>query len=241
MFDLASSMMDLGYHVRLGKQISAIPDPEYPWDPDIVRKIRSEFDPSWTPLFCRELWMSPNKGFVITARHMVARHVAIPKADVDVLPALTSSQASWWGIQIKTPVLECMTLETRLHDGECECESCVIERSCGGMVRRDLGGYVPFDDRIYLTCRAMWNQNHTKRIKDLVREVTYLQCDKPKEASAAAMNDLRDELKSDWKWLERKREAETEYDIQRASAPAPTRPSVGYTKTAGSTPAIGAA
>jgi len=240
-FDLAETLADLGFHTRMGYQISAIPDPAYPWDPAIVKKIRREFDPAWTPLFARERWMTPNKGFVTTERHMVGRWVPVPKTDVDMLKVLTPLRSTVRGIKFRTPLLEAMTLEVRLHEPDCPCESCVMERDSNGMVRRDLGRYVPFDERVYLTCKAIWHQNHSMRAKDLAREIAYLQVDKPQEESAKQMEELRYVLKTDWAYLERLRERETEDDVRRDFAPKEVAPMVLVGKSAGSTPAIGAA
>lgn len=240
-FDLASTMADLGFHTRMGYQISAVPDVEYPWDPAIVTKIRREFDPAWTPLFARERWMTPNKGFVTTERHMVGRWVPIPRTDVDMLKVLTPLHNAVHGVAIRQPLLEAMTLEVRLHDLNCPCEKCVIERDSNGMVRADLGRYVPFDDRVYHTCYAMWAQNRRQRVKELVKEIAYLQTEKPQEESLAETEKLRYVLKTDWAFLERKRLSETEDDRKKAYAPKPVTPMVLVGKSAGSTPAIGAA
>lgn len=233
MVSLASNMSDLGYYVRLGKQISAVPDAEYPWDPAIVRKIRAEFDPAWTPLFCRELWQSPGThGHVVTGRHMVGRHVSIPKSELDVLSVLRPSH-SYGGITIKAPIIESMTLETRLHDGSCECDSCAVERSSGGLVRRDLGSYVPFDDRVYFTCKAIWQQNHSKKAKQIAKEIAYLQVDKPQEEIKAHFEGLRQNLKDDWSRMERIRKSETDYDRMKAAEPRAPKPMVAVGKAAG--------
>ena len=240
-FDLATTMASLGFHTRMGYQISAIPDPAYPWDPAIVKKIRREFDPAWTPLFARERWMTPNKGFITTERHMVGRWVPNPRTDVDMLKVLTPLHKTIRGVVMRTPLLEAMTLEVRMHDLNCRCEKCVIERDSNGMVRADLGRYVPFDDRIYHTCYAMHAQNRRTRIKELVREITYLQTEKPQEESLKETEKLRYVLKTDWKYLERLRENETEEDRKKAYAPKPVTPMVLVGKSAGSTPAIGVA
>lgn len=235
-FKLANTMAELGFHTRLGSQITSIPDAEYPWNPEIVKQIRKEFDPAWTPLFCRERWMTPNKGVVVIGRHMVGRHVPIPRTDVDVLQVLRPTCGAWWGVTIKTPILESMTLELRDHAADCACDSCKVERDSGGMVRKDLGRYVAFDNRVYLTCKAIWHQNHHKRAKELAREITRLQVEAPKEESAKAMLDLRDELRSEWPRLTRIRQAETEYDRQKAAAPRAVSPMVIVGKSAGKYP-----
>lgn len=224
-FDLAERMSDLGYFTRLGAWISAVPDAEYPWDPDIVKAIRREFDPYWTPLFAREAWYTPAKTLLISGRHMVARYVPLPHSEVDVLRAYVPFDVCH-GIRFRKPLLEAMTLEIRAAPDK-------VEEETGGMVRRELGRYVPFDNRVYLTCKAMWKQNQKERIKDLVREVDYLQNDVPKQASRSAMEDLRADLKDDWKRLERIRKSETDYDRNKAMAPPPTRPSVLVGKAAG--------
>ena len=223
-FEMANTMSDLGYYSRLGSWITAVPDAEYPWDPSIVKAIRAEFDPAWTPLFCKEAWVTPTKGIVVTGRHMVARHVAIPHSEVDVMKVHVPFDRCN-GITFKRPLLECMTLEIRAEDE--------VERDTKGMVRKQLGTYVPFDNRVYLTCKAIWHQNHNMRAKDLAKEIAYLQCDAPKEASNGAMEDLRLNLKDDWKYLERLRESETEADVMKSMAPPPTRPSVLVGKAAG--------
>lgn len=233
-FDLARSMSDLGYYTRLGSFITAR-DSEYPWDANIVKSIRREFDPAWTPLFAREAWMTPTKGIVVTGRHMVARHVPNPKRESQALKVHGLPIGGWLcGIEFKTPLIEAMTLELRPAPDE-------VENSARGMVRQDLGEYVPFDARVYKTCQAMWHQNHSKTVRELSREIAYLQIDKPKEESAKQMEELRYRLKSDWGFLERLRETETEDDRKKAYAPKPVTPMVLVGKSAGSTPAIGAA
>lgn len=234
-FALASSMADLGYHTRLGSWITAC-DAEYPWDPNIVRAIRREFDPAWTPLFCREAWMAPGtKGVVVIGRHMVARHVPVPHSETDVLKVHgLPHNGRYDGITFKTPLLEAMTLEKRPAPDD-------VEQSAGGMVRRELGEYVPFDNRVYLTCKAMWQQNHSQRAKELAQEIAYLQVDKPKEEGMKAMEELRYQLKNDWAYLERKRKSETDADRKKAAQQPETAPMVFVGKAAGSTPAIGVA
>lgn len=225
-FEMAETMSDLGFHTRLGSWITAT-DAEYPWDPSIVKAIRREFDPFFTPLFCREAWMTPTKGIVVIGRHMIARHVSVPKSEVDVLKVQSLPiSGSYNGVTFRQPLLEATTLETRPAPDE-------VERDSGGMVRRELGEYVPFDGRVYQTMKAIWHQNHSQRIKELVKEVAYLQVDKPKEASNYAMEELRYDLKNDWKRLERIRQSETDYDRNKAMAPPPTRPSVLVGKAAG--------
>lgn len=223
-FEMEATMASLGYYSRRGAWITAVPDAEYPWDPHIVKAIRAEFDPAWTPLFCKEAWVTPTKGLIITGRHMVARHVAVPHAEVDVLKCHVPFDRCN-GITFKRPLLECMTLEIRAEDE--------VERDTKGMVRKQLGTYVPFDNRVYLTCKAIWHQNQNMRARDLAKEIEYLQCDAPKESSKGAMEDLRLSLKDDWAYLERKRKAETEDDRRKAAAPPPSRPSVLVGKAAG--------
>jgi hypothetical protein len=209
---VAETMAECGYYTRLGSWITAC-DAEYPWDPGIVKQIRREFDPAWTPLFCREAWMAPGtKGIVTIGRHMVARYVPIPHSETDILKvSCLPLRGSYAGVSFKAPLLEAMTLELRSAPDK-------VEQDAGGMVRKELGEYVAFDNRVYLTCKAIWHQNHSKRAKDIAKEIVWAQVEKPKEESAKAMSDLRDTLKDEWPRLERIRQAETEYDRQKAWA-----------------------
>jgi len=61
--------------VCLGETYSCVESEMYPWDPEIVRAIRS-FCPDYVPVWMRTAYLSPDKREVVVAgRHVIARSV----------------------------------------------------------------------------------------------------------------------------------------------------------------------
>lgn len=224
-FDIATNAADMGYFTKLGAEFYCIPDSENPWPVDVVRAIRREFDPAFVPIWVRQAWLTPAKTVLVVGRHMVGRYVPYPANEYEPLNVFLPT-TSVGGIHFRHPIIESTTLEIAPS------AMSELEKSSGGSIRRELGQYVPFDNRVYLTMKAIWHQNHNKRRKEIKREVVSAQLDPKAMALALEMEEQRYALKTDWSRIERIRQAETQYDRQRAAAPPATKPMVFHQGTA---------
>lgn len=188
-----------GYYVRLGAQF-VIEDVEYPVPWEMVHRIRREFDPAFVPLFCREGWRAPNGDIFVTGRFMCGRYVPLPHEGQEPLNILWPSHkvgGVWW----HGPVIESATFETDRADDE-------VEKKTHGVARKDIGGFVPFDGRVYRTLAAIAEQNRNRRTKDILADVIDKQIAEPKRKQKAVTDELRLELRDKWKWLSWLREQE---------------------------------
>lgn len=223
-FDVAKTAAQLGYFTKLpGAHITVAPDAEYPWPVDLVHQIRAEFDADFVPAFIRQPWMTPAHTVVITGRHLACRHRPILAEDDadEVLHEAVFPCSSVGGMHLHGPVLASTTLEVRAELTDAEKE---LSESAGLDVRRELGGYVPFDGRVVETFRAIRHQNANKTVKQIKAEVVAIAVQKAAAAAAAIDTARRDELRDKWKYLERIREHETEADRKKALAPRERKP-----------------
>jgi hypothetical protein len=56
---------------KLGHRYYATEHPLYPWDPAVVRAFRLEFDPTFTPLWVRNIYRRPNGMLLYYDRHAI--------------------------------------------------------------------------------------------------------------------------------------------------------------------------
>lgn len=238
------AVAEQGFYVLLGSQASAIPDPEYPWDPAVVKKIRKEFDPDFVPLFIRELWRTPSKGLVSVGRHACGRTIRNPHDGYRYLNVLLPTSPIG-GIKIEGPILRSATFQVNApltpHDER------IVER-LGIPASRKLSTYVPFDDRIVKTLEAIASSNRNQTTKERQKEALSIHMDAQRGVTPAQLKhskaESRYKVKTDWKRFERVRD-ESDYDRSqkrareiRARAPKPT---ILVGKAAGKQPAPPAA
>jgi len=72
---------ELGVFTLLGWTYSCISDAEYPFPWDLVKRVRSTFDPEFVLLWCKAEYLSPNGGRVRTGYYALARSVRNPHHD----------------------------------------------------------------------------------------------------------------------------------------------------------------
>lgn len=78
---------------ELGVSYSCIPDPVYPWSPEVLKAIW-EFDPGVIPLWVRWAFLSPDGEVVVFGRHAIGRRVRDPHTAI-------------WPMQVEMPSFPC--------------------------------------------------------------------------------------------------------------------------------------
>lgn len=142
---------------EIGWMCQVIPDAMYPWDPDVVRRIR-EFVPDVVPLWVQWVFLSPSDTGapepVVFGRHALGRSL---KHQRGWLPPFKVAMPSGWpGLKFERP-----NLFWFLHEGA----------NLNPKYRDLPGSYLPFDDSIVDRAWRSWagNQNMSdKEYKDLV-------------------------------------------------------------------------
>lgn len=129
----------------LGEFYSCIPDVAYPWDPAVVRAIRS-FCPDAQPISIKTVWKSSaldgNVKTMVLVRHGIARAVRDPVAPTHSFHCRMPSTGA--GIRLHTPNY----IEVNWYDKE--------NRPWG----YDLpGAYLPFDWEFYSSLRLSYTDN----------------------------------------------------------------------------------
>lgn len=205
----------MGLYALLGAEFSCVPHEMYPPDWDAVKACRV-FDPAFTPVGVREAWLSPSGGIHVTFRYMIARRVLVPREEYAPLNCVFPSHPIH-GMQFRGPLVEAGMLDDTTD---------LNEERTHGAARSELPKFVPFDMRAAHTMAAIWQQNHSKRTKDIKAEIVDAQVEAPKRAVASQMEELRYRTRHDFARLKRIREAETDSDRRKAAAPPEAKPYV---------------
>lgn len=79
--DTNADANELGVYTLLGWTYSCISDAEYPFPRQLVKLVRSTFDPDFVLLWCKAEYLTPNKGRVRTGYYALARSVQNPHHD----------------------------------------------------------------------------------------------------------------------------------------------------------------
>lgn len=137
----------------------------YPAPEGLIKRIRSEIDPAFVPLWCNKWWQSPNGGLVKTGYHIIARHVPHPRHRAPVVRNLVLPTNRTYGINYENPILLCLSMDGLSDD----------ERNRGCLPR-----YEPFTgDTFRAMKKAMWTRNN-KRPDETVDE--WVNSEKEREA-----------------------------------------------------------
>lgn len=141
-----------GYrHVKT--EYSCIPDSQYPWNPEIIKKIW-EFAPDVTPLWVRDIYRGQDNKDVVFGRHGLGRYVA---NRVEFIP-----------FRVEMPTMPCQGISFNkpnmiwfIHQG-----------ADINPEFRDLpGAYLPFDEGLLYKAKYSWGGNYTeKEYKALLRK-----------------------------------------------------------------------
>lgn len=83
----AIPMDDEQKYLAIGYHITLVPDVLYPFDMAMVRRIRREFDPSFTPIFRKLIYRADTGGTCIFCHHGLARAEERIKTDPLVMRA----------------------------------------------------------------------------------------------------------------------------------------------------------
>lgn len=129
-------------------EVSAIPDPLYPYDPAVVEAIRNEFDPGIIPLIVRRVYRA-DTGELRTARfHAIAthrwtdEHMTEPPEPWTFRVMLPLLYEGPYGDDFRRPNRMAMHIEDR------------TSRLGDGLP----GGYLPFDWRVYHLFRVQYQE-----------------------------------------------------------------------------------
>lgn len=124
-------------------QVSAIPDVMYPHDPAVMRAINNEFDSRVIPLNVKRVYQSQTGGQRVIVVHCIGSHVWNP----------TEKPAAWTerGALMPTagPNLRPVTHIDFHHENK-------------NLRKHDLRRYIPFDWRLYVLLRGMYDE-HTRK------------------------------------------------------------------------------
>lgn len=150
-----------------GSTYSCIPDPELPWDPDLVEAIR-ENDPGFIPLTVYSLYLSSpdyaSQFYVVVKRHAAGRFVPRPKAEKTPFYVRMPRDADF-------PVPN--QIDDIFHEGP---------RDEGGPYVR--GGFCPLD----------WSLYWSPLVELTQEELRQLHIDDPDAQAAAEQASLQEEL-----------------------------------------------
>lgn len=127
--------------------MSAIPDAVYPAPDSLVRRIRSEIDKDFVPLWVTyEFKHDVTGGTVRTGHHVLARHVKHPRFKAPVVKNLVLPSSQVNGIRYEQPILQCFILDGLSDE----------ERNKGCLPK-----YVPMNNELFHSLKqAMWLRNN---------------------------------------------------------------------------------
>lgn len=198
----------------VGHVVSCIPNEVYPFDPTVVESIRKEFDPTFIPVFVKNVFRTGTGGYDVEYHHACAAATPLAERTEPIDPmtyrSLQPTYEEWPG------------RPTRVHLH-------LYARDPKG--RRLRGQMVPFEWNVYWFLRTMRNEMKAEELKELVaaKDVTV---DTSKAVSEA--NERAEKTEGeDASWLRGQLEAFDVTDWKRVTArgighnPNPaTRPSV---------------
>ena len=146
------SAADLGLHVKLGEQFTAVPPPDYPACDDVTRRVLRELGDNFRPLYVVQHWQAPGtNGLVRICLHVLSSYIPITK-DKDPRKSGTLARnvllptVGNCGIQWRAPIYNDDVLDGLTDD----------ERMAGALPR-----YEPLDmGLVDVFRRHLWEKRH---------------------------------------------------------------------------------
>lgn len=159
----------IGVEFLAAELADTIPPPS----PGIVAAIRREFDPDFVPLIVRRIYKNENGSLFITERYVLARHVDVPRNDMEPLRIL---KHRGWPSRFRSGyIYESRTWET--EDGE----------------------FQPFDGSVYHFMKATYHavRSRERGIREMYKDYVKEHIEAPQERLAKVNDRNRQRLRDD--------------------------------------------
>lgn len=150
-----ASAADLGQHVLLGCQFTAVPPPDYPAHDDVAKAILREIRDNFRPLWVNQLWRTPNSGIVKRSLHVTGTYIPItrdrdPRKSGLLVKNLLMPTSSSLGIDWRAPIYIDDIMDGLTDD----------EKQVAGVLPR----YTPLDWDVYAGMkRYLWQKRHAPK------------------------------------------------------------------------------